>query len=404
MHDRYESLKTTFEKQVPALQQKFLNDLIEGRTTGPIEEVMSGIRLRLPYSSFQIAVMESVDFTMTEKVSNGETVLTVLGDICSQYAVGDMCFYYVPKHNNMAVFIVNSESRIHDLDKMYEFVEYINGTFDRLYNKRFTIGIGKMYANHNDVPLSYVDALMALQYKVVKGQGQIIFVDEVRRREAETLNYSMDMEKQLMNKLKTSDLDHVKEALDRILEMNIDVQHSSPELIQNLFRALAGTIIRTIYDIEATTEEVFGGSGTDLYAGLDRSNTLEDKRSYIIKVLSSLCRYIEQRNENQYEQLYNKIKEYVELRYHQELSLPQLGEALNMSPTYLSSKFKEITGVKFVDFVNIRRIEQAKLYLQETDETINGISEKVGFVNSNTFIKVFKKHEGITPGQFRSLK
>jgi two-component system response regulator YesN len=404
VHDRYESLKTAFDNQVPALQHKFLNDIIEGQAPDSIVETAAGIRLQLPYTHYQIAVFESVGFTLNERASSDETVLEVFDDAYSRFSAAGTCVYYVPKHNNMLVTIIHSESGLSDPDTVYEFAGYINETFERLYNRKFTVGIGQMYNSHLEVPLSYVDALSALQYKVVKGQGKIIFVDEVRQPKANTLIYPMDLEKQLTNQLKTSEIGQVKGTLDSILAMNINVQQSSPELIQNLFKALAGTAIRTIYDIEATTEEIFDGPGFDLYSEIDKCKTINEKRHCILEAFTTICRYIQQRNENQYEQLFKKIKDYVENFYHQELSLPQLGEALKMSPTYLSSKFREITGMKFVDFVNLRRIEQAKRYLMESDDAVNSISEKVGFVNANTFIKVFKKHEGITPGQYRTIK
>jgi YesN/AraC family two-component response regulator len=54
-----------------------------------------------------------------------------------------------------------------------------------------------------------------------------------------------------------------------------------------------------------------------------------------------------------------------------------------------------------IEYVNKRRIDQAKLLLMESDVAINDMTDKLGFTNSNTFIRVFKKYEGITPGQFR---
>nr|WP_248927978.1 helix-turn-helix transcriptional regulator [Paenibacillus hamazuiensis] len=57
--------------------------------------------------------------------------------------------------------------------------------------------------------------------------------------------------------------------------------------------------------------------------------------------------------------------------------------------------------MSFVDYINSKRIEQAKLLLGSTSLSVADISDRVGFASSNTFIRVFKRHEGITPGQFR---
>ena len=403
VHHRYESLKNTFDKQVPALRQKFLNDLIEGRAySAKWEETMTSIQLDLPYTSFQLIVFETTDFSLDQIVSNGETILEAFDEAYLRFAAVGLSIHYVPKHNNMIVVIVNMDMETSDPEKVFEFANHMNVTFERLYYKKFTVGIGRAHDNHPNIPHSYLEALSALRFKVVKGQGEIIFVDEVPVNPPTILNYSLDVEKQLINQLKTSDIEESCKSLDRILSNNLGKESSSPELIQQLFRALAGTTVRTIYEMGATMEEVLG-SDSSVYEDIDNRSMVEEKRQVLIKAFEAIQGYIQNRTENQYEKLFANIREYVEQHYHQELSLPQLGKELKMSPTYLSSKFKEITGMKFVDFVNIRRIEQAKMVLRSTEEPVQAIAEQVGFVNANTFIKVFKKHEGVTPGQYRSL-
>jgi YesN/AraC family two-component response regulator len=56
-----------------------------------------------------------------------------------------------------------------------------------------------------------------------------------------------------------------------------------------------------------------------------------------------------------------------------------------------------------VDYLYKIRIEEAKQLLKETPYTIESIATKVGFLNSNAFIKAFKNNEGITPGAYRNL-
>jgi YesN/AraC family two-component response regulator len=46
---------------------------------------------------------------------------------------------------------------------------------------------------------------------------------------------------------------------------------------------------------------------------------------------------------------------------------------------------------------------KAKQLMLETKLSINEISEKVGIINVNSFIRIFKKYEGVTPGKYREL-
>ena len=58
--------------------------------------------------------------------------------------------------------------------------------------------------------------------------------------------------------------------------------------------------------------------------------------------------------------------------------------------------------MNYQDFVNNLRIEQAKKLISETDMTISEIAATLGYDNSSSFIRFFKKHEKESPGAFRS--
>lgn len=84
------------------------------------------------------------------------------------------------------------------------------------------------------------------------------------------------------------------------------------------------------------------------------------------------------------------------------LSVASLAELLNITPSYLSRFFKRNTGMGVLEYIHECRIEKAKEIMSENPEAkAKEVAEKVGFANLATFIRVFKKKEGITPGQFR---
>ena len=85
------------------------------------------------------------------------------------------------------------------------------------------------------------------------------------------------------------------------------------------------------------------------------------------------------------------------------LSVSTLGEAMDVSPYYLSKLFKDSYGSSVLDYISRTRIQRSKPLLKETRKSIQAISEQVGFLSSNVYIKAFKKWEGITPGVYREL-
>ena len=84
------------------------------------------------------------------------------------------------------------------------------------------------------------------------------------------------------------------------------------------------------------------------------------------------------------------------------LSNTIIAEAAGISPAYLSRFFKQQTGLGVAAYLNRIRVDEAKKLLRNHPEmTISRICENIGFDNVATFIRVFKKVEGVTPGKFR---
>ncbi|GFZ77577.1 HTH-type transcriptional regulator YesS [Paenibacillus marchantiophytorum] len=95
------------------------------------------------------------------------------------------------------------------------------------------------------------------------------------------------------------------------------------------------------------------------------------------------------------------IMDYVNERYAEDLYLDVLAQQLNLSGGYLSSYFKEKTGMNIVDYINEIRIGKATGMLEQNKLKIHDVAEAVGYRNITSFNRMFKKYTGITPSEFR---
>lgn len=87
-------------------------------------------------------------------------------------------------------------------------------------------------------------------------------------------------------------------------------------------------------------------------------------------------------------------------RFGERLSIEGISEELGVSASYLSRKFKEITGQTFLDFLNKYRVQQAVQLLNQRIYRISEISEAVGFSDYKHFCSVFKKYTLKSPTKF----
>lgn len=90
--------------------------------------------------------------------------------------------------------------------------------------------------------------------------------------------------------------------------------------------------------------------------------------------------------------------------YSLDLNVAYIAEKLSMSVSYLSRTFSSRMGEGILNYINKYRIEKSKEYLLNKDLTLESIIEMVGFSSCNTYIRVFKKYSGITPGKWRENK
>ncbi len=95
------------------------------------------------------------------------------------------------------------------------------------------------------------------------------------------------------------------------------------------------------------------------------------------------------------------VMEYINLNYHLPITLVEIAKKANLSPTYLSKKFRRITGVTFKEYLNYIRIRRASQALLTTDDSITQIAADCGFNGSNYFKDIFRKTTGYSPREFR---
>lgn len=77
-------------------------------------------------------------------------------------------------------------------------------------------------------------------------------------------------------------------------------------------------------------------------------------------------------------------------------------EPLGVSRSYLSTHYKNRTGVNLSDSIQLYRVERATELLRDPSVRTGDVGELVGFVGKNTFLRQFKKYTGMTPKEYQT--
>lgn len=97
-------------------------------------------------------------------------------------------------------------------------------------------------------------------------------------------------------------------------------------------------------------------------------------------------------------------KDYIDRHYMDNITLEELAEISSLSKYHFIRKFTQYVGKTPNQYLNERRIQEAKALLKSTNVSILDIASETGFTSSSYFSQRFKALEGITPIEYRNRK
>ncbi len=92
---------------------------------------------------------------------------------------------------------------------------------------------------------------------------------------------------------------------------------------------------------------------------------------------------------------------YIKTHFSHYLTLTEIARYVKTNASYLSSMFKEETGLSVRNYINKVRLDTAQKLLLDTDKTVIQIAGEVGFEDVRYFTRVFKQSLGCTPTEYR---
>lgn len=124
-------------------------------------------------------------------------------------------------------------------------------------------------------------------------------------------------------------------------------------------------------------------------------------KKYFIYKTDRLPELINEENANASSSAINIAIKYITNNFKKSITLKDVAEEVFLSQNYFSELFKKETGEGFYDFLSNYRINKAKEILITTNLKIYEVAQMVGYNDSITFGRAFKKLTGVTPNNYR---
>lgn len=193
--------------------------------------------------------------------------------------------------------------------------------------------------------------------------------------------------------LEEEDLDSAKDSLFQIFE--VTKKHCNIWEYTEEMR----TLLHYIADF-AERKKIDSDIEERSYSFEDTEETEEMLCTYLNRVFEAL----NQQKEQQYTRYIQQAIEFIQKNYAQNIAIPDIAEAVNISEGHLRKCFKQETNMKVIDYLTDYRLEKAKKYIEKGEHHLDTVWKKTGFTSAQYFSYVFKKREGMSPRDYMKKK
>ncbi|MCZ8514999.1 helix-turn-helix domain-containing protein [Paenibacillus filicis] len=274
----------------------------------------------------------------------------------------------------------------------------------RLDHLPFTVsfGLGPVADSADEISRSFSDAAEALRFKPGYGTNTIIYAENQQERRHFDVYPLLKTVRAFTQayRLNESEWPHL---LEKIFEEMKAGQFAREDII-HVLTFLVFQLHREMSELSAEVLQIWNrGAGQALQQAIDGLETIDScYQSFLSELKKTSEDIVHSREQRPYVKVVTDIRTYIEENFaDSNLSLDHISERFGLNPKTVSRVFKEEIGEKFVDFLIKLRMEHARCLIVQTELPIQDIAQQVGYSNAISFLRVFKKYTGVTPGIYR---
>jgi YesN/AraC family two-component response regulator len=396
--------KEKTEKQSDMLRSDYILKILYGKTEPDEKDAYAantGIKFNLPH--FLVIIFDIVDLGLLEskksRIQDMKMGQFLISNVFEELTETAAKCYFCETDGEYAC-VVNFNGNSAGEWWFTEKIQYMSDFLKNQMNMEFVCGVSKISASREELPHLYKQACEMLGYRVIENEKNIFLYSDIVQNDLAAYRYDAGTERQIINNILIGCHTKAMEVIDSVLVLNFKKSKIDLNMARLLIFEIAGTVIKAIREM-GSAGETADECAEKLAERVFRFKTIDEIREGMNDAVKEICEIINKKKKTSGERLREKTINLIHRKYADcSLNLKGIAFDAGVSPNYLSTFFKEQTGKGFAEYVLSYRIEKAKQLLNNSDISVNEVSEQVGFSNVNIFIRAFKKIEGITPGNY----
>lgn len=266
--------------------------------------------------------------------------------------------------------------------------------------QHISVGIGSTYENYIQLPKAYEEARVALNYRILKGNGTVILFEELYDMENRTDLITVREMEQLKERIDRFDQDGFYIAVKKIFQRVLSENNLSLSELQKLSLNMVLIGLHNIPTAQLQMNEYFGKNLFTLES-IEKFKTIEQLENWIMNMVSSMNELMLKDSVPRKKDVIAEAKEYIRRNYNQNITLNDISKQFYINPYYFSQLFKKKTGMTYQKYLTDYRVDRAKKLLAETELRIYEVCNLVGYSDVNHFNQIFERSEGMRPSEYR---
>ncbi len=204
----------------------------------------------------------------------------------------------------------------------------------------------------------------------------------------------------LIAAIKRGDRPGAREIINRVLVGIYYLGRERPTLLKSFILELVVTMSRSAIEAGGDPAELLGANYSS-FSDLARIDTEEELCAWLVSMLERMMDAIKSNRRYPSSVLMGAALRYMREHLQEDVSRDEVAEVACLSPSHFSRVVKQTFGSSFTDLLAGMRVEKARELLSRTEKSLIQVCLDCGFSDQSYFTKVFQKHTGSTPGEYR---
>ena len=397
-------IRSAYVSNLPMVQGRYLHNLLNGTVDySKLQDKQEELRLNLDANCYNTALVEGDNlepFTSQYANVKDELALFAIYNITAELIASENCgIAFQGIDEKTAILFMGDEEEMLKL-KIKQILPKIHQAIEEFLQIQVTIAVGKTVSRLEELPDSFAKTKSALEYKFMLGGNQTIEAEEYEeiRNSAKHVDI-FEWASQIATTIRTNKIEEIAQRTEQFIEQvktSYVNKNRSFVYVQNLVLS----VINLLELPEELEEEIYGQERNFMKQIYECEN-LDEIELRLRGTFRYICNLMSNQRDSYGKRQAMMALEYIEKNYADStVSLNSVCTALAMSTSYFSSIFKNYTGETFIESLTKKRMEKAKILLEQGNLKTYEIAEAVGYSDAHYFSVAFKKMVGKTPTEY----